>query len=103
MHRHPSFHARIYILAVSVVGCATDRPCRVDGCPTDAAITAKVRALMDGHSELGPPGAVEVQTINRVVYLSGFVNSGLERQIAGSVAHEAPEVTRVINSITVTR
>jgi osmotically-inducible protein OsmY len=40
-----------------------------------------------------------VQTLDHVVYLSGVVDTDLERQMAESVAREAPGVAKVINSI----
>jgi osmotically-inducible protein OsmY len=64
-------------------------------------VTANVQALFDQHSELGSPNSLHVQTLDHVVYLNGMVNSGLERQVAESVALEAPGVTRVVNSIAV--
>jgi len=42
-----------------------------------------------------------MQTLDKVVYLSGQVNTDLERQIAESAAHEAPDVARVVNTIAV--
>jgi osmotically-inducible protein OsmY len=65
-------------------------------------MTANVQSLFDQHPDLGPPGAIDVQTVDRVVYLNGFTASGFERGTAVSLAQGAPGVTQVVNSITVT-
>src|ERR1700676_3112206 len=96
---------RLYALAFAVIltaalpGCATFKKCGFAGCPGDAEITAQVRALFDQHPALKPPNLLEVQTLDHVVYLTGVVDTDLERQMAESVAHEAKGVTRVVNSI----
>jgi len=96
---------RLYALAFAVIltaalpGCATFTKCGFAGCPGDAEITAQVRALFDQHPALKPPNLLEVQTLDHVVYLTGVVDTDLERQMAESVAHEAKGVTRVANSI----
>ena len=51
--------------------------------------------------ELGAPHSIEVQTKDRVVYLNGLVNDGLERRIAESVALQTSGVLKVVNSIAV--
>jgi osmotically-inducible protein OsmY len=75
------------------------RKCGFGGCPGDAAITAEVRARFGRHPVLQPPNILSVQTLDHVVYLTGLVDTDLERQIAESVALEAPGVKRVVNSI----
>jgi osmotically-inducible protein OsmY len=83
-------------------GCAvyeTYKKCGFSGCPGDAAVTANVRALFDRHPALQAPNLLSVQTLDRVVYLSGVVDTDLERQMAESVALEATGVVRVVNSI----
>jgi len=42
---------------------------------------------------------LSVQTLDRVVYLYGLVDTDLQLQLAESVAHEAPGVEKVVNSI----
>jgi osmotically-inducible protein OsmY len=88
-------------LSSAFVGCSTYGKCARDDCGEDAAITTNVRTLLDQHPELGAPRAIEVQTIDRVVYLNGLVNDGLQRGIAESVAMRAPGVLKVVNSIAV--
>jgi osmotically-inducible protein OsmY len=94
--------ASAFILAGALAGCATYGKCGVEGCAGDAKVTANVQSLFDQHPELGPPGTIEVQTIDHVVYLNGFAASGLERGTAVSLAQGTPGVTQVVNSIAVT-
>jgi osmotically-inducible protein OsmY len=90
------------ILAGALAGCATYQKCGLEGCAGDAKVTSNVQTLLNQHPDLGAPGAVGVQTIDQVVYLDGFVATGLERDTAGSLAQSAPGVARVVNSIAVT-
>ena len=80
-------------------GCAAYKKCGVGGCPGDAEITAAVQAEFARRAELRPPNVLNVQTIDGVVYLYGLVDTDLQRQMAESAAHQAPGVTKVINSI----
>lgn len=89
----------VLILSGPLAGCAALEKCGFRGCPGDAAITADVRGLFEQHAALQPPNLLRVQTSNGVVYLYGLVDTDLERQIAESVAHEAPGVKTVVNSI----
>ncbi len=73
--------------------------CGFDGCPGDAEITANVRALFSQHPVLEPPNLLNVQTLDHVVYLYGLVDTDFEREIAESVALQAPGVASVVNSI----
>jgi osmotically-inducible protein OsmY len=80
-------------------GCAVYRKCGLEGCPGDARITAEVQALFSQHPDLGPPNAIRVQTLEKVVYLTGVVSTDLQREAAESVTLQAPGVKRVVNSI----
>jgi len=91
------------VLAAAFAGCATYEKCGLKGCPGDAKVTADVRAALDQHPELGASGSIEVQTLDHVVYLNGFVNSGLERSITVSLVQQVPGATRVVDSIAITR
>lgn len=75
------------------------RKCGFAGCPGDADITANVRAVFNQYPVLEPPNLVYVQTLDRVVYLTGQVNTDPERVLAKSVALQVPGVRRVVNSI----
>ena len=96
---------QIYALAFAVMltgalpACAAYRKCGFAGCPGDARITAEVRALIEHYPALNPPNSVRVQTLDHVVYLTGEVNTDLERSMADSVALAVAGVTRVVNSI----
>jgi osmotically-inducible protein OsmY len=50
---------------------------------------------------LEAPNLIRVQTLDHVVYLSGLVDTPLERQMAEAVALRATGVVRVVNSIAV--
>ena len=89
-------------LTIALSGCAAFQE-RGSNAGDDAKIAANVQTELDQRPQLGPPHSIDVQTINHVVYLNGFVSQGLERETAESVADEAPGVTRVVNDIAVTR
>jgi hypothetical protein len=89
------------ILAAALPGCAAFP--RSSDPAVDQKITADVEARFRQHRELEAPDLIDVQTINRVVYLSGTVSAGLQRDYAESVASRAPGVTKVVNSISVTK
>jgi osmotically-inducible protein OsmY len=80
-------------------GCASIRHCGLEGCPQDREITARVRVLLDQHEALEAPNRVSVQTIDRVVYLTGLVETPYQKRLASSVAAQAAGVTRIVNSI----
>ena len=87
------------VLTAALAGCAAYKKCGFGGCPGDAKITAEVQALFDEHPALEPPNLLHVQTLDRVVYLTGLVDTDLERQMAESVALQAAGVAKVVNSI----
>ena len=89
------------ILAAALPGCAAFP--RSSDPAVDQKITAAVEARFRQHRELEAPDLIGVQTINRVVYLSGTVSAGLQREYAETVASRAPSVTKVVNSISVTK
>jgi osmotically-inducible protein OsmY len=89
------------ILAASLFGCADFKPGGTQNSSADAKITADVESRLNQMPELGPPSSVEVQTIDRVVYLNGLVDVGSQKRNAASVAMQVPGVTSVINDISV--
>jgi osmotically-inducible protein OsmY len=99
MRRPIHVYSLALVLTGALPGCATYTKCGFGGCPGDADITAQVHALFDQYPALEPPNLLEVQTLDHVVYLTGVVDTDLERQMAESVAHEAKGVRKVINSI----
>jgi osmotically-inducible protein OsmY len=99
---------RFDFLAVSLVavptlcGCAAYdayRKCGTGGCPGDEQITAEVRTLLAAHSDLGPPNAISVRTLDRVVYLHGQVATELQRETADGLARHAAGVRDVVDGI----
>jgi len=93
--------ASIFILAAALPGCATFSERGSNARADDAKISANVQTQLDQRRDLGPPHSIDVETINHVVYLNGFVSAGLESDTAESVADEAPGVARVVNNIAV--
>ena len=86
-------------------GCALHsiyEKCGFRGCPGDPQITAQVETLFARYPALEPPNLIRVQTLDRVVYLTGQVDTDTERLLAQSVAAQATGVTRVVNSIGLT-
>ena len=69
----------------------------------DRVITADVETRFGQNAELEAPNLLNVQTINRVVYLNGLVSTGPQRWDAASVASQVPGVDKVVNSIAVAR
>jgi osmotically-inducible protein OsmY len=89
------------ILAASLFGCADFKPGGTQNGSADAKITADVESRLNQMPELGPPGSVEVQTVDHVVYLNGVVDVGLEKRTAALIAMQTPGVTNVVNDISV--
>ena len=83
----------------ALMGCAAYQHCGAHGCAGDAEITANVQAHLNEHTALESPNLITVQTLRHVVYLYGLVNTVLERDLAGDVAQETPDVIKVVNSI----
>jgi hypothetical protein len=88
------------VLASALPVRPTYANCGFAGCPGDSAITADVQASFDQHPFLN---LLHVKTLNGVVYLSGTVSSGLHSEIAESVAHQVKGVSRVVNSISLSK
>jgi osmotically-inducible protein OsmY len=91
------------LILIGLSGCSTFEKCGVEGCAGDNKITADVHAAFDQHQELGQPNLINVQTVNHVVYLSGHVSAGEMRATAESVARQVKGVTRVEDTIYVTK
>jgi osmotically-inducible protein OsmY len=91
----------IFLPLVAVSGCAEFSKCGPDGCADDQTITANIQAQLDQQRSLGAPGSITVRTRNHVVILEGFVDAGLEKHIAESIAKKARSVTEVVNNIAV--
>ena len=85
-----------FVLLSDLYGCATLQS------PEDAKITANVETQLHQQADLGPPNLLDVQTVDHVVYLSGSVSSGLQREAAEEVAQQAGGGARIVDSISVT-
>ena len=58
-----------------------------------------MQLLLQQHPVLAAPNQVYVQTLDRVVYLSGQVATDLQRDTAESAARKAAGAQRVVDSI----
>jgi osmotically-inducible protein OsmY len=88
-------------LATALSGLATAGTC--GGCGDDAQIKAAITTSFQERPYLGAPNSIRVQTVNRVVYLSGGVSAGLMSRTAEEIARRTPGVERVVNTISVTK
>lgn len=82
-------------------GCAVYNmyeKCGFHGCSGDAKISAAILARFRQHSEL-EPNAINVQTLDHMVYLYGVVSSSLEIDTAESIARKVSGVQGVVNSV----
>ena len=89
-----------FALAGAVSGCATESSGEK---MTDEKITANVQAMINQHSDVGPPDSVRVETRDHVVYLNGYVSTGLMKSTAEDLAQHTRGVTKVVNNIAVTK
>jgi hyperosmotically inducible periplasmic protein len=94
--------ASAVLLAVAVSACTV-----VEGKQSgeeyadDAGITAKVKTQLAADVGLNPANQISVETSNRVVQLSGFVDSAAHKAQAESVARGVEGVEGVENDIIV--
>jgi osmotically-inducible protein OsmY len=79
---------------------ATYRKCGFAGCPGDAEINAQVRTLLFAQPELAS-AELGVQTLDRVVYLRGLVDTDLERLRVVARVRAMPAVREVVDGIAV--
>ena len=89
----------ILLLSAMLSGCATYAKCGFAGCAGDAEITAAVKAEIDNHPDFGPVGNFNVKTLDGVVYISGKVDTDLQKQAVEDVLATVPNVKRVVNSV----
>lgn len=83
-------------------GCTTYhawRKCGLEGCPGDAQLRAEVLAQLEQHPALAPPNQVYVQALDGVVYLSGQVQTDVQREDAESAATRAVPGHRLVDNI----
>ena len=83
-----------------LAGCAPYHKCGFAGCAGDPRITADVEARLYANLAIESWG-IKVQTLDRVVYLYGLVDTDLERNLIESTARDIPGVRSVVNAIAV--
>ena len=104
MHRLISLRALALALTLAcaaVAGCATDKCTPGVPCTGDGKISEDVRAALATYPELAAPNIVHVQTRNSIVYLTGQVATGLQRDTAEAAAKAVPGVKHVVDNIAV--
>jgi osmotically-inducible protein OsmY len=75
------------------------RQCGFSECPSDAKITADVEKRLFEHTLSVSPNEIDVNTFNRVVYLSGAVDTRTVKVDAEVIARQTPGVADVVNSL----
>ena len=86
----------------TLTGCTTYqawRKCGLEGCPGDAQLRAEVMSGLHHYPALGAPNRIYVQTLDGVVYLSGQVQTDLQRADAESAARQAAAGHRLVDNI----
>jgi osmotically-inducible protein OsmY len=105
VQRNRSYFARLagaVLVAVAMSACSV-----VEGKQSgeeymdDAGITTKVKTQLASDVGLTPANQIHVETSNRVVQLSGFVDSAAHKAQAESVARGVEGVDSVENNIIV--
>ncbi len=94
--------ALILMAAPVLAGCAYSQArakCDAGGCAGDAQITQQVQVLFRQHTEFGTQ--LYVKTMDQVVYLTGQVNTDLQRDSAESLARGVTGVRKVVNNVAV--
>jgi len=90
----------LFVSGLALSGCSAFRKCTGASCAADAAISKEVTARLAHYPAL-EADSVRVQTLHQVVYLTGMVDTDVERLLAVSLAGEADGVKRVVDSISV--
>jgi osmotically-inducible protein OsmY len=93
----------IAISGCSLAACslpATLAKCGLSGCAGDAQITANIRASLYSRPDIFD-GGITVQTLDRIVYLYGIVDTDPERIEVVAIARGAPGVADVVDSISI--
>ena len=91
----------LLVALAALGGCAMGGKCSDPSCALDAELTASVKSAIFADASMRAPNFIYVQTINGVVYLTGTVATGLQREQAESYARGVKGVGEVVNSITV--
>jgi osmotically-inducible protein OsmY len=95
----PTYALIAALLTSALSACSTYPRSGLERRGDDARITADLRARFDYQADLGAPNVLQIQTLNRVVYLSGSVSTPMQREKAELIARDDPDVTAVENTI----
>lgn len=87
-------------VSVALLLTAAIPVCAIAG-PTDVRITSDIKTSYEESTTLRAPNDLHVQTIHQIVYLTGLVDTGLQRQMAETIARDIPGVVRVVDSVAV--
>jgi osmotically-inducible protein OsmY len=101
--RYSSFATLAAISACVLSGCslpAVYAKCGLSGCAGDAQITANIRATLYKRADIFD-GDITVQTLDRIVYLYGIVDTDPERIEVIAIARGVPGVADVVDSISI--
>jgi osmotically-inducible protein OsmY len=98
--RHLPFVAVALLSLLPLAGCAVYHKCGLEGCPEDAQITAKIEALLYANKAIAV-WDIQVQTLNRTVYLYGLVDTNVQRSFIEDTARETAGVENVVDSIAI--
>jgi len=90
----------VFFSCLLLGGCASFRTCQDQTCTADRAISSEVGSQFARYPSLSA-NTVRIQTLRRVVYLTGTVDTDVERLLAVSLAGDVQGVTRVVDSIVV--
>ena len=94
-------HALVLVAALVCGGCALERTfakCGLSGCPGDAQINARVVALISQHADVFL-GDINVQTLDRVVYLYGLIDTDVQRAEVVEAAQQIAGADHVVDSM----
>ena len=90
----------LFVGTLVLSGCQTFGTCTGVACAADAAITENVTVRL-AHFPALEADSVRIQTLHQVVYLTGMVDTDVERLLAVSLAGDVDGVKRVVDSISV--
>ena len=95
--------ACLLALAPALAGCdmaAAIHKCGWSGCAGDARISAEVRDMLFARADVFA-NDISVQTLDRVVYLSGLVDTGVERAEIVAAVGRVSGVERIVDSLVI--
>ncbi len=88
------------LLPLLLAACGLRPPCGPGGCAADDALAAKVRTALDSHPAL-MVNPLYVQVIGDAAYVTGGVDSDLERQEVHDIVAAVPGIKTVDVSVSI--